>query len=199
MDAVSLTHPQRATYALERGWLSMSVSDRQVALYNLAWGYDDEKLTTDDLCGIVIGQFGNDVATRFVHTLRRGVTRGTASHQATLRSFANTCVNFGRYDILERMATLPAPVLVNCLPYGPAEWLDMLATRSAEAARPVLEFAFKHQPEHPHIQMLIERGGPVGAVMAELVMAKCMQAGRTRFVEEMAVTTSSTRRRAPAV
>ena len=201
----------RNTYAFERGFHTMSAEDRMVAVHNLAWGYENAALTLQDLRDLVCGNYGAELGDSFVRTMGEGIARqeGVGS---LARSFSTLCINYGRMDLLESMATLPSPATLLGQPASVSDWLDHRSTRvslqtgrtvcftlfqtacerNPVQAKSILEFAYRHQPEHPHVAMLMERGGVAGALMAQLVMEK-----RTRLVGAAIDTIPNVRRRAP--
>lgn len=209
--------PSNATYALERG-LYMSAEARMAAVHNLVWGYENAALTLPELGELVCGRYGAELGAQFVKTMGSGLAR-QEGQGGIARSFAAACINYGRMDILEAMATLPSPVTLLGQPASASDWLDHLCTRvslqtgrtvcftlfqtagerNPIQARSILEFAYRHQSEHPHVAMLIERGGIAGALMAQLVMEKRAElaAGKSEVPGDQADTIPNVRRRAP--
>jgi len=172
----------------------MTTKGRQVAVRNLLWGYDDEDLQVDDLVQCVTGAYGPRVAKHFIETLRNGFTLKNSTH---VRSFSSMCVFYGQYEVLETMAAIASRVVVperldNCSKtFSTSEWLDWLSTRITrddhqicfpllqqatelpdESAKKVIDFALRHQPEHPDIEVLLAKGGKSAAYLAEALMRR---------------------------
>ena len=210
--------PHQTTYALERG-LYMSAKQRMVAVHNLAWGYENAALTLQELGDLVCGNYGAELGASFVRTMGEGMARQEGNGGLVRSSFATLCINYGRMDLLEAMATLPSPVTLLGQPASVSDWLDHLSTRvslqtgrtvcftlfqtagerNPTQARSILEFAYRHQPDHAHVAMLIERGGVTGALMAQLVMERRagLAASRSEEMNIQADTIPNVRRRAP--
>jgi hypothetical protein len=163
---------------------------RQRVVRNMLWGYDSDALSLDELVELVRGFHGPEAQALFVQTVTDGIAPRESERVA---SFASLCIRFGRWDALERMAdaAVDGAVLSGGQVLTPSAWLDLLATRNtpdgkritftlfdlsaqqgSTQARAILTFALKYQPEHPGIAELLDRGGPVAAVLTETLMQR---------------------------
>lgn len=182
LAAQSRPHPQR--------YLQMGLVSRQQAVRNMLWGYESEALSIDELVELVRGFHGLEAQALFVQTVTDGLTPPQSDRVA---SFASLCIRFGRWDALERMveAAADGAVVSEGHAHTTSGWLDLLATRNTNdgkritftlfdlasqqgpaQARTILNFALRYQPQHPGIDVLLGRGGPVAAVLTETLMQR---------------------------
>ena len=178
----------------DRGWKTLPMAEIKGAIHRVIWGYPGPLVNEDELVNAICGKYGWEIGNRLVAALSSGVP--LLSPQNASRSFLNVCVYFRRFDLIDRMLSIPDATLRAALSVDKCGWMMLLGTnedttthvvytrsllkeaaRAPESkARGAFELALDHFPGHPDIAEIVARGGPKAAILSEILMARHINA-----------------------
>ena len=181
-----------------RAWETAPAAQLRLAVRRFVWGEPDLFLSADDLMDCLSGKHGRVVANRFASVLSSGVQITLDGADQDGLSFLHSCVFRGRLDLLDRLFCVAESTLREVLALDKRGWMTHLATIDgvnrtawslfllaghAPEARPVLELAVKHFPDHPDIAKVIALGGSEASILAEIVMNRHVDAASAQAHE----------------
>lgn len=110
---------------------SMTTTQRDSAVRNMVWGYENEALLLSELIGLIRGKFGETAQNLFTNTLTKGLEQPNSTR---LISFASVCALYSNWDTLEQVTTAAMDGTVKLagepVAVSVSDWLDKLASRS---------------------------------------------------------------------